>query len=167
MAINNDELNAPRLAGQYSWYIQRQLKHFSQELRGKHNKDLSGLSMIAIAKNLTEADVIALSHYLSQIPNALPYNHLPPPSGNMKNGSRYYQAKCGACHGGQAQGNKVFNAPKLAQQSYAYLQRQMSHFTQGVRGTAPADKFGRQMAMMAKTVSAKELNDILFYISKQ
>ena len=163
----NDVLNAPRLAGQYAWYIQRQLKNFSQELRGKHNKDLPGLPMIAIAKNLTEVDVSALSVYISQLSGSTPYNNQSPPLGDMKNGSRYYQAKCGACHGGKAQGNKAFNAPKLAQQSDAYLQRQMNHFTQGIRGTAQIDKFGRQMAMMAKIVSAKELNDIMFYISKQ
>jgi len=48
-----------------------------------------------------------------------------------------------------------------------YLATQMNNFQQGLRGTVKQDKYGRQMAMMAKTVSAKELDDILFFISAQ
>ena len=88
-------------------------------------------------------------------------------SGNMPNGSRYYQGKCGACHGGTAKGNKSLNAPKLTGLSKAYLQRQMSNFSSGIRGTKTEDKLGRQMAMMAKTTSGQELNDIIFYILSQ
>jgi len=87
--------------------------------------------------------------------------------GDLKNGSRYYQAKCGACHGGKAQGNASFNAPKLSGQNSDYLQSQMKNFTTGIRGTHENDKFGRQMAMMSKTTSGKELDDIIHYIAQQ
>ena len=47
------------------------------------------------------------------------------------------------------------------------MQRQMDDFVNGQRGTDKQDKYGRQMAMMAKVVSKQELTDILYYISKQ
>jgi cytochrome c oxidase subunit 2 len=41
----------------------------------------------------------------------------------------------------------------------------MNNFVQGIRGTHKEDKYGRQMAMMAKTTSGTELQDIIAYIS--
>jgi len=158
-----EALNAPTIAGQDAQYIKRQLNSFSAELRGKSTQ---AKTMVAVAKNLTKADIDEVASYIQ----AMPIAEQPSKSditGNLKNGSRYYQAKCGACHGGQAQGNKGFNAPRLAQQSSQYLRQQMQDFVSGKRGYDQQDKFGRQMAMMAKTTKDQELEDILFYISKQ
>ena len=41
----------------------------------------------------------------------------------------------------------------------------MAKFTNGIRGTKQEDKLGRQMAMMAKITPAKEVNDIIVYIT--
>jgi cytochrome c oxidase subunit 2 len=153
------------LAGQYDWYLSRQLEHFSSGLRGSHEQDMNGKTMPVFAKSITDkAQLQALSRYISQLPPVLVKGDV---SGDMMNGSRYYQAKCGACHGGKAEGNKVFNAPKLAGQNSEYLALQMKNFKQGIRGYHKDDKLGRQMAMMARVVSDKELTDILFYISEQ
>jgi len=158
-----EALKAPAIAGQNAKYVTRQLIHFSSDIRGKAEQ---AKPMAAIAKGIVKADFDKLTAYIQDIPisdesnkNAL--------SGDLKNGSRYYQAKCGACHGGQAQGNKTFNAPRLAKQSSQYLLQQMQDFVAGKRGYDQQDKFGRQMAMMAGTTKGKELTDILFYISKQ
>ena len=43
----------------------------------------------------------------------------------------------------------------------------MSNFSNGIRGYKKEDKLGRQMAMMAKTTSGQELDDIIFYILSQ
>ncbi|WP_448566826.1 c-type cytochrome [Thalassotalea ganghwensis] len=160
----NESLNAPVLAGQLSQYTTRQLEHFARGIRGAHPDDINGQTMAAMVKTLSVNDYQLIADFLSQQVVDKPNQSI---SGDMKNGSRYYQAKCGACHGGQAQGNEAFNAPKLAGQQVSYLQRQMQNFTNGVRGTHQDDKFGRQMAMMAKTVSEQELADILFYIVNQ
>jgi len=161
----NDALNAPALAGQFDWYLTKQINDFAKDIRGAHEKDVFGMQMLAMAKQLDpQKDVPQLSAYIQSLPVAKTKFDEP---GNMANGSRYFQGKCGACHGGTAQGNKSLNAPKLTGLSKTYLQRQMSNFSTGVRGTKTEDKLGRQMAMMAKTTSGQELNDIIYYILSQ
>lgn len=161
----NPALNAPVLAGQYNWYLKRQLQHFADGTRGSHVEDTLGKSMQVFAKQISEpAQSDALNTYISSLP---PQSSKASLSGDLKNGSRYYQAKCGACHGGKAQGNVAFNAPKLAGQDPQYLQRQMQNFINSIRGTHAQDKFGRQMAMMAKIISEKELSDVLYFITEQ
>ena len=164
-AQGNNVLKAPSLAGLSAHYLIRQLEHFKSGIRGTHKKDALGQQMRNFAKLLDDKkDIPLLANYLSALP-APNFNH--DLTGDMKNGSRYYQAKCGACHGGNAQGNSAFKAPRLSGQSLNYLRRQMINFTTGLRGSHQKDKYGRQMAMMAKTSSGKELDDILFFISKQ
>ena len=123
------------------------------------------MQMLPLAKQLDPIkDVPLLSAYIQSLPVVKKqFNE----TGNMVNGSRYYQGKCGACHGGTAQGNKSLNAPKLTGLSDVYLLRQMANFSNGLRGYKAEDKLGRQMAMMAKTTSGQELNDIVFYILSQ
>ena len=161
----NDALNAPAIAGQFDWYIARQIKNYNRNIRGAHDADVFGKQMQAIAKQLDpQNDVPQLSAYIQSLP---PIKTPVFEDGNMANGSRYYQGKCGACHGGTALGNKSFNAPKLAGLSKAYLTRQMLNFSTGIRGYKAEDKLGRQMAMMAKTTSGQELDDIIYYIISQ
>lgn len=164
-AEGNAQLNGPVLAGQYDWYLTRQLENFSSGLRGTHEQDINGKTMSIFAKSITGKDQFqALSSYINTLPLVSVKGDI---SGDMMNGSRYYQAKCGACHGGKGEGNKVFNAPKLAGQNPEYLALQMQNFKQGIRGSHKDDKLGRQMAMMARVVSDTELADILFYIAEQ
>ncbi len=162
-AQGNDTLKAPALAGQYDWYLRRQLLNFQQSLRGTHADDIAGQQMQAMSMALSDDTISALSQYLASL-DAQPINS--DISGDLKNGSRYYQARCGACHGGEGQGNEAFNAPRLNNLSADYLSRQLAHFANGIRGAHADDKWGRQMAMMAKTVSAKELEDIIFFITR-
>lgn len=160
----NAAVKSPAIAGQSKVYVTRQLEHFARGIRGSHSKDILGMQMNAFAKNLSESDIKEIADYISKLEPVFINNNL---NGDMKNGSRYYQAKCGACHGGKAEGNPSFNAPRLAGQNNDYLLRQMKNFTAGIRGADAKDTFGKQMAMMAKTVNEQELADILFYISKQ
>ena len=60
---------------------------------------------------------------------------------------------CSACHGAQGEGNQMLNAPRLAGQQPAYLERQLRNFKQGFRGAGPDDPFGMQMAPMANTLA--------------
>ncbi len=161
----NETLNTPAIAGQFDWYLTRQINNFAKDIRGAHEKDTFGLQMLAVAKQLDpQIDIPQLVAYIQSLPVVKTQFT---ESGNMHNGSRYYQGKCGACHGGTAQGNSSLNAPNLTGLSKAYLARQMSNFSNGIRGTKAEDKLGRQMAMMAKTTSGQELNDIIFYILSQ
>ncbi|MBE8168402.1 MAG: cytochrome c [Shewanella sp.] len=158
----NTDLKSPQLAGQHDWYLTRQLHNFKTGIRGNHQKDFFGQQMIPLAQVLSEHDTKLIARYLSSLESETNK----PSQVDQKNGYRYYQAKCGACHGGRAEGNAAFNAPKIASQNIDYLMRQMTNFKNGVRGNHPSDKLGKQMAMMSKIVSDKELEDILNYVTQ-
>ncbi|GHE98145.1 cytochrome c [Thalassotalea profundi] len=161
----NTQLKSPALAGQSANYLNRQLLNFTNGLRGRHEKDVLGMQMVAISKQLDlNTEVPQITTFLAALPSPTIEHQV---TGDLKNGDRYYQARCGACHGGQAQGNPSMNSPKLSGQSIDYLRRQMINFSTGIRGTHSDDKLGRQMAMMSKTSSGKELEDIFYYISTQ
>src|SRR5262245_28713283 len=54
-------------------------------------------------------------------------------------------APCTACHGSKAEGNQALNAPALAGQDAAYLERQLRNFRSARRGTHKSDSIGAQM----------------------
>ncbi len=159
----NNAVNAPAIAGQLDWYLQRQISNFQSGLRGSHKNDVYGAQMSAMIKQVNEKDIADLVSYiaaLEPVPNIAS-------AGDLKNGMSYYQGKCGGCHGGNAEGNAALNSPKLTGLSSEYLSRQMDNFIKGVRGTEQQDKYGRQMAMMAKIAPQKELKDIIAFITAQ
>jgi len=168
-AQGNSTLKAPSLAGQSISYLTRQLNNFASGRRGADKNDLLGHQMVGFAQQLKKNNEIDnLATYLNSLKVQVPALTLTSAEqARLKNGSRYYQAKCGACHGGNAQGNEAFNAPKLTGLSTDYLALQMTNFVNGVRGSHEKDRLGRQMAMMAKMTSGKELDDILHYIASQ
>jgi cytochrome c oxidase subunit 2 len=87
------------------------------------------------------------------------------PVGDAMAGAANY-AVCSACHGQQGEGNQQLNAPKLAGLDTWYARRQLLNYQTGVRGTAPGDQFGPQMAPMAQVVrepTARE--NVLAYIA--
>ena len=59
-----------------------------------------------------------------------------------------YVAACASCHGADAQGNRLIDAPVLSGLSAAYLERQIDGFRQGWRGGHPDDPEGREMRPM-------------------
>ncbi len=92
-AQGNPQLNSPALAGLSADYITRQLLNFSSGVRGSHKNDALGQQMLAISKSLDmNKDVPVLSTYIESLP-ALSVDQKT--SGDLKNGSRYYQGKCG------------------------------------------------------------------------
>lgn len=164
-AEGNSTLKAPALAAQHNWYLEQQINNLKTGLRGAHDKDTLTKTMLPFLNQLKSTnDIKAISRYLGSLPSP---KHASKLKGDMKNGYRYYQGKCGACHGDNAQGNKAFKAPKLNNLSADYLKQQMINFTTGVRGYHKDDKLGKQMAMMAKMTSGQELLDILYYIQSQ
>ena len=85
--------------------------------------------------------------------------------GDPRRGESLYNGNCGACHGGRAEGNDALHAPRLAGLDRAYLARQLAHFRNGIRGNDPEDRLGRQMALMAGTLTeGTDTNDVLSYI---
>ena len=48
----NKIANAPRIAGQFSWYIKRQLYNFKNGVRGSHLNDITGMQMRTMALSI-------------------------------------------------------------------------------------------------------------------
>ncbi|MEM9254573.1 MAG: c-type cytochrome [Pseudomonadota bacterium] len=160
----NPQLQAPALAGQGEDYLKRQLQLFQRGLRGADPEDTLGKQMVGMVVNLSEADFEEIAAFLS----ALSPVPVAPGVGNLMNGNNFYHAKCGACHGGRAQGNPALNAPALAWLDEAYLRRQFDNFQQGLRGTHPEDTYGRQMRMMSTILpTEQDLADVIVYIHTQ
>jgi cytochrome c oxidase subunit 2 len=166
-AEGNAATNAPALAGQDAAYLQRQLQNFRTGLRGTLRSDVLGAQMRAAGAGTLKDDaaVARVAAYVASLPQTFPAAAA---RGDLRNGNNLYHGKCGACHGGRAEGNPSLNAPRLAGLDAAYLKRQFAHFRDGVRGADPRDVTGRQMALMAKTLpTERDLDDVIAFIHAQ
>lgn len=155
-------LSGPSLAGQSSTYLARQLESFRAGLRGAAAQDAEGARMRTAAAGLGDAQIRDLVAYLETLPAPETTVSV---AGDLRNGANYYQMKCNACHGLRAEGNPLLEAPRLAGTSDAYLLRQLEAFQTGLRGSSASDRFGRQMALMARTLpDDKTRRDVVAYV---
>ncbi len=163
-AQGNPALGAPALAGQSAAYLERQLLAFKSGLRGANPQDTFGAQMRAASTALADAPSVAsVAAYLA----ALPAPVVKPAAGaNLRNGNNLYQGKCGACHGGRAEGIPAMSTPRLSGLEAAYLERQFRNFQHGVRGASREDKYGRQMAMMSNGTlpTAADVADVIAFM---
>ena len=161
----NQALNAPGLAGQSESYLNRQLWDFKKGVRGKEPGDTAGAQMSPMAETLADGAAVAnVAAYIASMPTAKPAASI---DGNADNGQKQYTSKCGACHGGQGWGNEALFTPRLTVIGDWYLVRQVLNFQASMRGAHDDSKYGKQMAMMAKTVSEEELRDISAFLNEQ
>ena len=161
----NAALNAPGLAGQSESYLTRQLWDFRDGRRGKEPGDTTGAQMLPMASVLPDGDAIAsVAAFIAAMPAARPAATV---EGDVINGQKLFTSKCGACHGGHGWGNEALFTPRLTVIGDWYLIRQVNNFKESMRGVHKDAKFGKQMAMMAKTVSDEELNDIAAFLNEQ
>ena len=58
-AEGNPDTRAPKLAGQYPWYLEQQLHNFRAGLRGADTTDLNGLVMRPMAEVLADSQAVA------------------------------------------------------------------------------------------------------------
>ncbi len=58
-AEGNPDTQAPRLAGQHGWYLERQLRNFRAGVRGTDSTDVYGLVMRPQAESLPDAQAVA------------------------------------------------------------------------------------------------------------
>jgi cytochrome c oxidase subunit 2 len=84
--------------------------------------------------------------------------------GDLDAGRTAY-ATCAACHGQNAEGNLILNAPKLAGLDDWYLRRQLQNYKPGIRGSNPDDLLGAQMrGMVATLADDAAINNVVAYI---
>jgi cytochrome c oxidase subunit 2 len=161
-AEGNQAMNAPRLAGQEGWYLRRQLDSFKAGHRGTKPGDTFGMQMRPMASAV--ATPAAVDNLLAYIASLKPAASAVTVKGEVNAGKTAY-AVCAACHGQKAEGLESMGGPGLAQQDDWYLVRSLQNFKKGLRGFAPADTFGRQMAPMAATLANDAaVNNVVSYI---
>ena len=161
----NAALHAPALAGQDAAYLARQMRNYRTGLRGGPGSDTYAQQMRGMSMSLPEASIEDVSAWLASLPTPQPGARL---AGDLRNGNNLWQGKCGACHGSAGEGYPALNAPRRRGQDAGYLRRQFLAFRAGERGAHPQDTYGKQMALMAKTLDpGKELDDVLAWLRAQ
>ncbi len=160
----NKTLNAPSIAGQESWYVERQLKNFKAGIRGANAKDTFGMQMRPMALTLPDDKAIAdMAAYVSSMPKV--ESHESTIKGDIKAGKTSYMI-CQTCHGPNGGGNRALNAPKLTGLQDWYIVRQLKNFKAGIRGTKSGDIYGMQMRPMAMTLpDEKTMKNVAAYIA--
>ncbi len=160
----NAAFNAPALAGQRTWYLDRQLRYFRDGTRGAHPRDLQGMQMAPMVRLLTDGQ--ALNAVVAHIGRMTPFSTPSTLEGDAEKGKALFTGTCLPCHGEKGQGNKLTNAPRIAGQADWYLLRQLTKFKEGVRGAHEKDTAGMQMAAMAKTLMDEQaMQDLVVYIN--
>ncbi len=159
----NEQLNAPKLSGQQTWYLTQQLNAFKSGIRGTHDDDIYGRQMRPMAMTLTDDAAVAnIVAYIQTLPDT------PAPStiqGDTRRGARIYTT-CASCHGKNGQGIWSVNAPRQSGMSDWYLATQLANFKQRIRGGHPDDGYGWQMGMMADILpNDQAINDVVAYIN--
>lgn len=159
----NQLVGAPRLAGLEGWYLERQIRHFRDGVRGMARDDTSGQQMARMTAGLTdEQDIADIVAYIGTLPA---HGSAATVDGDSARGKTQY-APCAACHGDRAQGNAMLNAPALAGTDDWYQLSQLMKFRAGQRGASAADTFGQQMAPMAAVLPDEQaMRDVVAYIN--
>ena len=145
--------NAPRIAGQQSWYLTRQLNNFKNGIRGSHVKDITGLQMRPMAMSLiSDQDVEDVVVYIGTLKGRVVQSGI---AGDAQAGKSSY-AVCVTCHGANGEGKEALNAPKIAGLPDWSVVRQLTNFKNGLRGVHAKDIYGQQMRPMAMTLANDE-----------
>ena len=164
LVVLRDCCSAPSIAGQESWYVERQLKNFKAGIRGANSKDTFGMQMRPMALTLSDDQAIAdMAAYLSSMPETKSSKNTV--KGDVSAGKASYMI-CQTCHVAKGGGNRALNAPKLTGLQDWYIVRQIKNFKSGIRGTKSGDIYGMQMRPMAMTLSSDEaIKNVAAYIA--
>ena len=162
--MGNKALNAPRIAGQEPWYLERQLNHYKKGIRGANPKDPYGMQMRPMALTLANDQAVSdMAAYVSSMPASKPLESTV--KGDATAGKASYMI-CQTCHGPTGGGNKALNAPRLTGLQDWYIVRQLKNFKSGARGTKAGDTYGMQMRPMALTLTTDAaINNVTAYIA--
>ena len=159
----NQLVNAPALASQEDWYLDRQIRNFRDGVRGASVDDKHGHTMALMSQGLESDEQIAdIVAYVGKLPAPVSQGTV---EGDSTRGQGLYST-CAACHGTEAKGNPALNAPSLVTTSDWYQVRQLELFKQGLRGAHTDDTYGQQMRPMASIlVDDSAIRDVVSYIN--
>jgi len=162
-AQGNQDVSAPKLAGQEPWYLTRQLAYYQAGVRGGDPADSHGARMAVMSLALpTERAVEDVVAYIQTLPDTVPQ---PTITGDVANGRDLF-AICSACHGSQGEGNVALSAPRLIRMDDWYLLTQLEAYLDGTRGTHRDDIYGQQMVpTMGALTNEQAVRDVVAYIT--
>ena len=148
----------PRLAGQHRNYLEKQLKNFRDGVRQSD-------TMTEMARDLTDAQIAALSEYYSAQP-ALSHRIRSSQKSLeavgfyiFHKGNEYTQIPpCTACHGDNGEGDE--DLPRLAGQHRRYVVDQLQAFNERKRTNDNAI-----MHTIAANLTELEINAVALYVS--
>lgn len=159
----NDALGAPNLTRFSAAYIQRQLEGFRAGWR--ESDDSYTQTMIAAIASIDAPVLASATSTIDAFPD-INRTAGAMRAGNKERGKDLYNAYCSACHGTDGIGNDALGAPNLLGLSQNYLSRQYLHFAEGRRGSHPDDRYGQQMARLAKALKDPQLiDDVSTYVA--
>ena len=157
----------PRLAGQYSGYIVKQVRDFQAGHRA-NNEIMAG--MAATVASVEDAKDIA-SYFADQKVAKEPI--IPPDQALVKQGEKLFTEGnpttgvygCINCHGerGSGKSEKIAQFPRLSSQHRDYLIKELKDFRAGVRANDPAG----MMADIAKKMTDHEIQAVAEYLAAQ
>ena len=155
--------NAPRISGQQSWYIARQLNNYKQGIRGAHPNDITGMQMRSMSRTLyTDKDIEDIVAYIDTLDGRGRHSGI---KGNIEAGKSAFSV-CVTCHGANGEGNTALNSPKIAGLQDWYVERQLHNFKNGIRGVHQKDIYGQQMRPMAMALASDQaIRDVTAYVS--
>lgn len=180
----NIRRDAPALAGQPAWYLERQMRNFIDGVRGTHPEDIPGQQM-HFSTGLLRNDytLSSVAEYISGLEPGIPmtadaiaerpyvweskYAGLEPGiAGNPEAGQQTYLSICSACHGPEGVGIEALGTASLVYLDKEYLARQLKYFRDGVRGSDARDIQGMQMAAMSQLLTTDQaIADVVAYIT--
>ena len=153
--ISADPDDFPNLAGQYKAAIYKQLRDFQTGAR-------KSVVMAAMAKPLSEAQMVDITGYFAGLPpahSAVAKDAVPPSilllvaKGDPVRGN----AACNACHGANRNGPE--EAPALTGQSTHYIEQQLKNFASAERG----NDFFERMRSIARLLTPDEMRRLAIY----
>lgn len=141
----------PKLAGQPSLYLQKQIKDFRDEHRSN-----DGGQMSAIVTELAVEEISVAAGWFSAQPHPVPEE----PGADHEIGRALFENQgCGECHAGVKQQSPFH--PYLRSQHAAYLVKQMMDFKSGDRQNDPDQKMQKKMSVL----SDDEITAIASYLA--
>jgi cytochrome c oxidase subunit II len=151
-ALGEQRLGAPSLLGQQEAYLLRQLRNFRSGARGGKGDEQAQQMRLILETVSDEPDWKAVVSYVRSLPVQLPQPTL---HADMEMGRQIY-GSCSACHGANAEGNEVLDAPNLRSLPDWYIVDELQKYRAGARGAAPGDAAGARMRAAAVNLRTDE-----------
>lgn len=153
-ALGDVDGSYPRLAGQHASVLIKQLVDVRAGIR-----DNRKMYPFAEEHVISPREIADIAVYLRGLP--VPADHGEGPGEDLARGRALYERDCVDCHGPKGEGDAARFYPRVADQHYLYLLRQMRDIQSGARRNA-----NPEMLELAKPYSYEELLAVIDYMSR-